>query len=382
MVRLSEIVKNKGAKKVEKAAKPLEPPKKKKRIDFTEALEKKKPIKFSLAPEESHPVGLSEALEKKKPNGISEAPEKKERSRSYSKLEHIYSEMLNSLKSIMHDLKEGKTIDALAINTIAEKIITEFSENKDVLFIINGTPDVYLIDDLQYLFEHSLNVSIYAVQIGLIIGYNRSQLLDLCASSLLHDIGYLKIPIEILNKPGKLTDSEFQEIKKHPILGLEMLAHIENSPNSLFEVVYQHHERVDGSGYPKGKKGDEINTFAKIISMIDVYEAVTHNRPHRDKTFNLSEGIKLVILEGKKTFDPHITKFLLEYFTPFPLGSYVSLNSGEIGHVIMTNPKSPLRPKIEIEKDINGKFLEDKKIIDLSKSPILFIKKVLDTHVV
>lgn len=382
MVRLSDIVKNKAVKKVEKTDKSSVPPKKKKRIDFTEALEKKKPIKFSLAPEESHPVGLSEALEKKKPSGISKAPEKIDRSRSYSKLENIYSEMLNSLKSIMYDLKEGKTIDASTINAIAEKIITEFSENQDILFIINGTPDVYLIDDLQYLFEHSLNVSIYAVQIGLTIGYKRSQLLDLCASSLLHDIGYLKIPLEILNKPGKLTDSEFQEIKRHPILGLEMLAHIENSPNSLFEVVYQHHERVDGSGYPKGKKGDEINTFAKIISMIDVYEAVTHNRPHRDKTFNLSEGIKLVILEGKRTFDPHITKFLLEYFTPFPLGSYVSLNNGEVGQVIMTNSKSPLRPKIEIEKDVNGKSLENKKIIDLSKSPILFIKKVLDTHVV
>ncbi len=112
MVRLSDIVKTKPVKNGKKITKPLEPPKKKKRIDFNEALEKKKPIKFSLAPEESHPIGLSEALEKKKPSGISEVVEKKDRSQSYSKLELIYSEMLNSLKSIMYDLKEGKTIAA------------------------------------------------------------------------------------------------------------------------------------------------------------------------------------------------------------------------------------------------------------------------------
>jgi len=195
----------------------------------------------------------------------------------------------------------------------------------------------------------------------------------------LHDIGMLKIPEQIINKPSQLSREEYEQVKQHPRYGLMLLELIKYPTQSSAEVIYQHHEKIDGSGYPEGKKGNEISEYAKIVGLVEVYEARTHPRPyHRVLPY---DGIRMVVQAPKSTFDARLVKDFLKQFSPYPPGSYVQLNNNEVGRVIGLNEDLPLRPVVEILVDSGGNSLEKTKQINLANFPVLSIKKATkDPH--
>jgi len=218
------------------------------------------------------------------------------------------------------------------------------------------------------LVYHCINVFVYSVKIGMALGYYGRQLSELGLAALLHDIGMTKVPGEIINKTNQLSDKELNTIKKHPIYGHEITMKLGKEYVWLAEVVLQEHEREQGQGYPKGIKGDEIHEYAKIIGIADVYEALTHPRPHRREALPYEAIEELKIL-----FSLKILKAFLTQLTMYPLGCYVKLNSNVIGRVIGVNPDSPLQPIIEAVYDSKGRPSEPGQVINLSREPFLYI---------
>lgn len=332
-------------------------------------------------------VKLSEVLRKAqesepkgKPGLISEAFKAKEAGMGMHETKRIYEDSIIELRLAMEDVVSGKRITGQRVYGIADKIVRHLRLDKDTLVsFINIFGFLGESDD--YLHSHSLNVAILAGGTGLALEYNDSQLLDLCTASLLHDLGLLKIPDKIIKKPGKLNKEEFIQVKKHCSYGLDLLANISDMPDSVHEVVYQHHERIDGTGYPEGKKGMEISDSAKIVAIVEVYEAMTHPRPYRGEKIIPYEGVREVVQEARRAFEPRFVKKFLRFITPYPLGSFVLLNNNEIGRIVQTYEEQPLRPVVEVFFDSDGKPPEEPKRIDLSKSPVLHIEKAVDDSI-
>ncbi|MCZ2844965.1 MAG: HD-GYP domain-containing protein [Candidatus Bathyarchaeota archaeon] len=331
-------------------------------------------------------VKLSEIIRKsagtkyeEKPGLISEAFEIKKSKENLAELKKTYEDMVLHLMLVMDEIKEGKTVDKRKIGSLAE-IITDIlrADNNMLLSLVHIFS--YLGKQEDFLYAHSVNASILATNLGLAFGYGRSELINLCVSSLVHDIGYLKLSQETINKPSKLTKEEYNLVKKHTIYGLELLSRIEDIPECASEVVHQHHERVDGSGYPDGKRGDEISDYAKIVAIAEVYEAITHPRPYRREKIIPYQAVKTIVQEEKNSFAPELIKVFLNSVSPYPPGSFVLLNSGAIGRVISVNKSHALRPVVEIFFDAGGKPPETPMRIDLAKAPVVNIDKALDEN--
>ena len=318
--------------------------------------------------------GEKEPPEKK--ISIAEAVQAKPDQENLQEIEEIYESAILHTKQIMDDILGGKAIEWGEIVQIVKDIVDKFIIKDEVfLSLVNNHARHESVSD--YLYAHSVNVSILAANMGLALGYSKSELTDLCACSLIHDIGMLKISRELINKPSKLSEEEFAPIKLHPVYGLAFLLKIKDAPKTASEVVYEHHEKVDGTGYPEGKKGDEISKFAKIVAIVDVFEALTHPRPYRDGRIMLFDAVKMVIQEAEIGFDYKLLKTLLNYFTFYPINSLVVLNNNEIGRVIDVNTFIPMRPIVEIVLDADGNRLKKPKKIDLTKSHLLYIKKAI-----
>ena len=230
-----------------------------------------------------------------------------------------------------------------------------------------------------YLFSHSVNVTILALMIGEALEYSKDELNLLGEAALLHDIGMLKIPVNTWDKSGPLTSSEYNEVKNHPLYGEKFL---ENMPKDVQKVAGEHHERYDGSGYPKGLKGSDINFKARIIAIADVYDACISQRSYRDK-LTLWEALEMIMLDQEK-YDPDLLKAFVSVMAIYPIGSMVELNTGEIGKVIKVTKNRPFRPVIQIYFDREKRLLEETIRVNLGdkSNHVLYIKQTLpaDRH--
>jgi putative nucleotidyltransferase with HDIG domain len=188
-----------------------------------------------------------------------------------------------------------------------------------------------------YTYTHSLNVALLSLILGKKLGYNEDQLKILGVGGMLHDIGKIKIPLEILNKPDRLTTEEFEIMKRHPIYGYEIVKNVYS--RFVQSIVLYHHEKVSGNGYPLGKKGNEMGEFAQIASIADVFDAITSARSYKPAR-PFWYALLCIYREQGKSFPPRLAQIFLkdipEYFgnNPiFPKGSFVRLNTGEIAYV-------------------------------------------------
>jgi HD-GYP domain-containing protein (c-di-GMP phosphodiesterase class II) len=258
---------------------------------------------------------------------------------------------------------------------VVDKICTLVKRMIDLINADNEELSIAAVDDYpnpgEYFYYHIVNVCIISIYVGLELSYDRLRLIKLGIAAFLHDVGLSKY-LDIINQSKRLNPQEYNEVKKHPIIGPQMLDKISDSLDpDIFEVIRQEHERIDGSGYPQGLKDNEIIEYAQIVGLSDVYEAMTHTRPHRDKYTSL-DTIK-TILGNKYTFDHRLVKALIESIGIFPVGTFVQLNTKEIGQVLKRNPDLPLRPVVNIFFDATGKRLRQPREFDLVANPTVYI---------
>ncbi len=207
-----------------------------------------------------------------------------------------------------------------------------------------------------YTYFHSVNVAIISLAIAYHLKMNKADLLTVGTAALLHDIGKICVGTEILNKPGKLTEEEYEIMKTHSKKGYDILSNGNNLSVKATVSVLSHHEHYDGSGYPNGLAGENILLFGRIICIADVYDALTSDRPYR-KGCSVLEAIEYIMANSGSLFDPELVTLFVSKINPYPVGSSVRLSNGEIGLVVNNSDKLCLRPKI--------KLIEENRVVDL-----------------
>lgn len=226
-----------------------------------------------------------------------------------------------------------------------------------------------------YLYQHTLNVTLYTVMLGIIHGYSKNDLMVLGLGCLLHDIGKTRIRQELLTQPRTLTPEEYREIQTHTSHGFQILKNEPGIPLLSAHCAFQHHERLDGSGYPRGIKGDEIHEFAQWIAITDSYDAMTTHRPHR---FAMLPHQAMEVLYGfaGTLYDRKKVALFRDHIAIYPLGLTVRLNTGEQAVVTKINGAFPQRPVVRVILDAEGNRPEPIYEIDLSDKLNILIETV------
>jgi HD-GYP domain-containing protein (c-di-GMP phosphodiesterase class II) len=291
---------------------------------------------------------------------------------STDKAKKIYFDVIEYLQSTKERVAVKSSFDVDPAVHLIEQIVDEPGLIQKIFPLSIKT---FHADD--YMIPHQANVMIYVLKIGIALKYSRTQLIELGLSALLHDVGMFMLPKDIIGKAGKLTPSEIDVMRLHAEYGRDILSPFEEKYPFLLEVVYQHHERADGSGYPRALDDKEINEYAKILCMMDCYEAMIHNRPDR-KALNQTFSAKELVIETKQTgFPPKIIKTFLDEITLYPEGSYVRLNNKRICEVVAVSHSNPLKPDVKTCFDQLGNRVEGEQIIKLRETPIFFIEECI-----
>ncbi len=222
-----------------------------------------------------------------------------------------------------------------------------------------------------YIYQHSVNVCILCLKLAIVLDYDETRLKQIGLAALVHDIGLISHD-NLISRPTRFNDNDYLEIRKHPIEGKDILRNIAGDLNfEIFDVIHQEHERIDGTGYPYGLKDKEICEYARLIGLVDVYEAIIHDRPYRKKMMQIN--VIKEILREKNKFEPKFIKTLIDSVGIFALLTVVKLNTKEIAEVVSQNQKMPLRPVIKVTHGAHGQKLSQEKLIDLSKNFSVYI---------
>lgn len=253
---------------------------------------------------------------------------------------------LKNMSRLSKNIYEGNTNGYSDSLKVVEELIDYIT---DLDYVNSNLYDIKTYDN--YTNFHSVDTGVMATFMGVYSKkYNQFEIKELGIGAFLHDIGKIKIPKNIINKPGNLTEEEFNEIKNHPIYGTKILMKNHNFSEKEIDVVAQHHERVDGKGYPYGLAGNEISDYAKITSICDVYNAVRTDRCYRTR-IKPNECYELILSGSGSSFDVKMIDIFKASFAVYPLGICVKLSNGIEGYVIRQNAGFPDRPVIRVLYD-------------------------------
>lgn len=205
-----------------------------------------------------------------------------------------------------------------------------------------------------YLYQHSVNVAVLSVIFGMKLGLDHSKLKALAMGSLMHDIGYNFLEYERLEHEGPLTDEEILIKEEHPLKGYVYLRDNIDVSAHVRMIVYQHHEWMNGEGYPMQLKGDEITELARIVAITDMYDALTSDRPYR-LALEPQTAIEYLLASSLHQLDPELVKKFVKIIIPYPIGTVVKLSNGEVGVVEELDLEYPLRPIIKVVKQVSRK---------------------------
>lgn len=240
-------------------------------------------------------------------------------------------------------------------------ILTELPNRGDV--VVNLV-NMHVKDG--YLFHHAVNVAALAGVLGIAKGYDRNQMLDLGVGALLFDVGMTVFPEKLWQQSAELTDEQRGRLQKHTEEGYHLLRGQFDVSVVTAHCALQHHERYDGTGYPRGLKGGEIHEFAQIIAIADVYDALTSPRPYR-KRYSANEAIEFLYANGNRWFNYELVKLFCKYVAVYPLSTSVRLNTGQSGVVAKIDSAMPHRPVIRILQEADGSNPAADYEIDLGK---------------
>ena len=259
---------------------------------------------------------------------------------------HVLQE---DLQDMIREYNDGKKIDIKGvnknvrnINEIVNEIVYETLFNKDIL---HNLEYISIYDD--YTLTHSINMMLLSIVIANDSGLNMDQIKKLAVGCIFHDIGKTFIPIEIINKPGKLTDEEFELVKSHPEKGYEFLSNYTDLNAVSRNISLSHHEREDGRGYPRGLIGDEIHKFSKVAAICDVFDALTSDRSYR-RALPVQEAMEYLLASGGSQFSIDLIRIFSNSINIYTKGTLVLLSDGREGIVYETNDGFNTRPKIKI----------------------------------
>jgi HD-GYP domain-containing protein (c-di-GMP phosphodiesterase class II) len=287
----------------------------------------------------------------------------------------VYTHLLEQLRGIQDDIKSHKPVENSTVNKILDGLLELIAKHRDdliqlVFFGLPGESDTA---------QNSLNTAILAHIVGSGMNMFPHKLNQLVIGALLHDVGMVRVPAEILKKTGKLEESELATMRAHTVNSYKIITKELGYPEDIGLTALQHHERWDGEGYPKNLSGKQINLYARIVAVLDAFVAMISDRPYRDSMIGYT-AMRSILSDNGRRFDPEILRIFIRCMGIYPLGSIVLLSTSCIGRVIENNPDAPLRPKVKLMIDKNGDMLDNDKseVIDLNSEKKIFIAKAVD----
>lgn len=286
-----------------------------------------------------------------------------------------YHDITESVRSIFQRVGEHEMVADHEINDLVDRILHLLAERRNdviqyILFGLQGESDWV---------ENAINSAVISTIIGMNANLPRHKLSFLAAGALLHDIGMLRVPREILDKRESLSQAELQQIKTHPLHSYRIIVKEIKLPEEIGMTALQHQERWDGQGYPKGLKGKDIAMSARIVAIADAFEAMVSNRPYRDSMIGYT-AMRTILSDNGRRFDPEVLKIFIRSLGIYPIGSIILLSDASIGRVIENHPDAPLRPRIRIMIDSLGvPHLNDEgEILDLFDDRSVFIARAVN----
>ncbi len=275
----------------------------------------------------------------------------------------IVQQSRNLVFSMMDDARLGHALDTARAKNTVNHMVESILGNPDALMCFNQ-----LKKKDEYTATHSLRVCVLALAFGRHLGFTPQELNLLGIGALLHDIGKTKVPIDILNKPGKLDEKEFEIMRRHVPFGVEILEKNRGIPLPSIEVAKLHHERFNGHGYATGLRGEAIGLFGSIGAIVDCYDAITSDRSYHD-AMSSHEALRKMYSWRRKDFHPRLLEQFIKCMGIYPIGSVVEMNTGDVGVVVSINRTRRLRPRVALVLGSDKKPYPQVTIIDLLDYP-------------
>ena len=280
-----------------------------------------------------------------------------------SRARRICDEGKRAVVSMFQEARMGNTISPEAAGDLVNEISSSVMRNPGALISLARLKTA---DDYTYM--HSVAVCAMMVALARNLGLDEKAARDAGMAGLMHDLGKAMIPIEVLNKPGKLTDEEFAVVKGHPERGHELLVEGGAASDVVRDVCLHHHEKTDGSGYPHRLTSADISLFAKMGAVCDVYDAITSNRPYK-AGWDPAESIKKMSAWCNGHFDETVFRAFVKSMGIYPIGSLVLLASGRLAVVLEQSPKSLLTPRVKVFFSTRSGVHVKPEVLDLARGP-------------
>ena len=283
--------------------------------------------------------------------------------RELKKARAHYGSAKATAQNIMEGIRLGRMLDMNEIRQTVDETVDSVLRNENALLLLSKIKNK---DD--YTAEHCINVSILSAAFGKHLGLLEDEIRVLSLSGMLHDVGKMRIDDAILNKPGALTPDEFNIMKDHTTFGRDVLAGLPTLEHAAVDVAFSHHERIDGKGYPRGLPSHQIPLFAKMIGLVDTYDAITSSRVY-DKGRASMQALQNIHRNKGTQFDAELAVEFIRMIGVYPPGSIVVMGNGEVGIVVSNERHSKLKPAVLLIRDELKHELAEYRQINLSDDP-------------
>ena len=285
-------------------------------------------IEQVVSPSPSHSAGSA------RPAGSGEGRE--------LKIRRLYQEARELQGKFIRHLKAGEPIDITPLAAVAEEMVDTMFTHGDAMLCLARirAKDAYLM-------EHSMNVAILLANFGRYLGLERNVLKELTLGGLLHDVGKIMTPDEVLNKPGKLTDEEFGVMRQHVVHSYDILSNTAGITPTMLEVAANHHERLDGTGYPQRLKGEQLSLYTRMSGIVDVYDAVTADRVYK-QGMQPTQAFRILLKGINQHFDAELVTKFIKCMGVYPVGTLVQLSNQRLAVVMQRNEQQPLKPMVKV----------------------------------
>ena len=311
-------------------------------------------------------------------------PDKKPQSVSVTSLTEVqenkgvyrtYTDLIERLDQVFSEIGAGISVETRSIDSISGRLIQAVRDQRNSMigYILGGEVSGF------ELAKSSVNSAILSALIAAEMHLPNHKIMQIVTGALLHDVGMLRLPKELVTKRGGLSEAELQRMQAHPVYAFRIVTKELLYPEDVGVIVLQHHERWDGEGYPRKMLGSAIEAGARIVSVADAFEAMVSQKPYRNSMMGY-QAMKNLLSDNSRRFDPDVLKAFIQTMGIYPIGSIILLNSGALARVIEVQGTAPLRPRIRILIDEYGKtFKKDEgDIIDLLNDKHLFIARAVD----
>jgi len=260
-------------------------------------------------------------------------------------VKELQLEVLSAVDEIMNNVRDDKKLDINRTKEVVSSMTDSILRNPNAFLWMR-----ILKDKDSYTYSHCMDSGALAIAFGRHIGLSRNELEDLGMGALLSDVGKMQVPDELLNKPGELTEKEFEIVKKHVVYSVRIMQKSGGLSKAAIATAATHHERFDGSGYPRGLKGNEIPVLGRMAAIVDCYDAITSDRPHR-RAISPNEAVRRLYDWRGSAFQSELVEQFIQTLGTYPTGSIVELNTGQVGIVVSQNRLRRLRPKLMLILD-------------------------------